>query len=63
MLPPTAKETSPRVRIIRRVDDQRSLSSAYAGGHGLGRGGMRDFGNNYYTDIPAVLRRISPTSG
>jgi len=22
---------------------------------------MRDLGNNYYTDIPAVLRRISPT--
>ena len=39
------------------------LSSAYAGDHGLGRGGMRDAGSNHRGDGSVMLRRISHSGG
>ena len=39
------------------------ISSAYAGDHGLGPGGMRDSGSNHRGDGSVMLRRISHGGG
>ena len=37
--------------------------AAYAGNHGLGRGGMRNSGREANSDYSTMLRRISLTGG